>query len=163
MIVKNNIIRNKWSEEHIDYLKGAYLQGCSLKRIADKLNRSVSAINKTLARHNLRTHRTMARAPRLEHPGAKQIQTQRNIGIHLRKKNSQDVKFILAQCRQEVSIEGVIFWLKSQGIFVVKSLNDVYYEVNGLPLNEQQILYKANLLREELHLPIFWVSGVTHL
>jgi hypothetical protein len=49
------------------------------------------------------------------------------------------------------------------GLFVKKSTNDAYYEVNGCPMNEQQILYKANLLREELNLPIFWVSGITHM
>jgi IS30 family transposase len=163
MIVRYNNIRNKWSEEHITYLKRAYLQGCPLKRIAERLDRSVSAINKTLARHNLRTHRKREGAPPLIQPALKLVTNQRSIGTFIQKKVATELKQHLMNSRHEVSIEGVIFWLKSQKVLVNKSTNDIYYEVNGCPMSEQQLLYKANLLREELRLPIFLVSGITHM
>ena len=160
--MNKNIIRNKWTEEHISYLKMAYLHGSPLKQIASKLNRSVSAINKVLARHNLRTHSKMERLPRLLRPTSHQLQQKRNLGASIRKRKVRNLALLIGENRQEVSFERVLFWLKTQNISVTKSANDIYYEVNGRPMNEQQILYQANLLREQLHLPIFWVRGITH-
>lgn len=157
-----HVIRNKWTEEQISYLKMAYLQGLPLKKIASKLNRSVSAINKILARHNLRTHSKMERLPALPHPKAHQLQQRKNLGTHIRKKNAEKLRLLFANHRQDVSFERVIYWLWSQNISIFKSLTDVYYEVDGRPMNEQQILYQANILREQLKLPIFWVKGVTY-
>lgn len=159
--MNKHIIRNKWTEEHISYLKMAYLKGSSLKKIALKLNRSVSAINKVLARHNLRTHSKMERNPILTHPTANQIQQKKNLGARVRKGNFQNMRFLFADQRQEVPFERVVYWLNTQRVSVVKSTSDVYYEVDGQPKNKQQILYQANLLREQLHLPIFWVKEVT--
>ena len=104
----------------------------------------------------------MERLPRLLHPTSQQIQQKRNIGSNLRKRKIRNLLLLIGDDRQEVSFERVLFWLKTQNMSVTKSLNDVYYEVNGRPMNEQQILYQANLLREQHHLPIFWVKGITH-
>ena len=154
--------RSKWTEEHISYLKTAYLQGSSLKKIAVRLNRSVSAINKVLARHNLRTHSKMSRLPTLSSPTTHASQKTRILDAHIRKRNMKKLKFILPECRQEVSIERVIYWLKAQNVSVTKSSKDSYYEVDGCPKNAQQILYKANVMREQQKLPVFWVKGVSH-
>lgn len=157
MIMNKGIIRNKWTEEHITYLKMEYLQGSSLKKIAMKLNRSVSAINKVLARHNLRTHSKMERIP---------IITMRSNNHVIRKKmlraRNRNKGIPVDQQRQEVPFEGVLYWLMTQNIHVKKSSSDVYYEMYGRPMNKQQILFQANLLREQLHLPIFWVQHVTY-
>lgn len=155
-------MRNKWTEENITYLKMAYLQGWSLKKMASGLNRSVSAINKVLARHNLRTHSKMERLPALPKPTSRQLQYRKNLGSYIRKRNTHKLRDRFETYQQEVSFERVIYWLWSQNISVIKSPKDVYYEVNGRPVNEQQILYQANLLREQLQLPIFLVKDVTY-
>ena len=51
--------------------------------------------------------------------------------------------------------------MRLEGIPVLKSKSDVYYEVEGYPKTKAQILYIANLRREQLHLPVFFVKGVT--
>ena len=157
-----NVIWNKWTEEHLSYLKMAYLQGFPLKQIALKLNRSVSAINKVLARHNLRTQSKMERLPTLPRPTIHQLQQKRKLGAHIRKRNTRKLKAFITDHRQEVFLEYVIYWLKTHSISVIKSTMDIYYEVDGCPKNEQQILYMANVLREQLQLPLFWVKGVTY-
>lgn len=153
--------RNRWSDEQLSFLKIAYLDGSPLKKIATKLNRSVSAINKVLARHNLRTHSKLERIPTLSKPTLQQIQRKRSLGTQIRQKNIQNKELIESNHRQEVPFERVIYWLQTQRIYVFKSPADVYYEMNGKPKNKQQILYQANLLREQLHLPIFVVKDVT--
>ena len=160
--MSNSIIRNKWTEEQLSYLKTAYLQGTPLKRIATKLNRTVSAINKTLARHHLRTDSKMERRSCLSQPTRLPLKQKRALGAFIRKQSISKSKLSVIDHRQETSIETVIYWLINQNISVTRSKNDVYYEVNGCPMNEQQILYKANVLREQFQLPIFWVKGVTH-
>jgi transposase len=161
--MRKNVIRIRWSEEQLTYLKVEYLQGSPLKKIATKLNRSVSAINKVLARHNLRTHSKLERFPTLPRPTLQQIQQKRRLGTLIRQKNMQNNRNSLRESfyRQEVPFERVVYWLQTQRIYVFKSPADVYYEMDGKPKNKQQILYQANLLREQLHLPIFWVNDVT--
>lgn len=158
MIVDNNVIRNKWTEEHISYLKKAYLQGSPLKQIASKLNRSVSAINKVLARHNLRTHSKMEPSKRPFQAASQNLLPKKS----LRSPKTNRLIFLKETNRLEVPFERVLYWLKSQNIAISKSKNDVYYEIDGIPRNEQQILYQANLLREQFQLPMFWVRGITH-
>jgi IS30 family transposase len=160
--MSKDVLRNKWTEEHISYLKMAYLDGTSLKTIAGKLNRSVSAVNKVLARHNLRTHSKLERMPHLnpltnKPSSSKKVKRHQNSNRNIQSKNS-----IAENYRHEVSFEGVIYWLTTQQVYVEKSKNDVYYELQGRPMTKQQILYHANLLREQLHLPIFWVQDVTY-
>jgi hypothetical protein len=156
-------IRNRWTEENINYLKLAYLQGLPLKLIASKLNRSVSAINKVLARRNLRTHSKMAHLPSLPRPTSDQIQKKRDLGAKIRKKNARIVKFLRSDYRQWVLFERVLYWLKTQKITVIKSEMETYYEVDGYPKSKLQILFIANLRREEQKLPVFYVKGVTRL
>lgn len=156
-------LRNKWTEENINYLKTAYLQGSPLKRIASQLNRSVTAINKVLARHNLRTHTRIERIQSLPHKKNNKLPQKKPLGTQSRKKVAQTVKFINPDDRHWVLFERVLSWMRSQKISVMKSDRDIYYEVNGYPKNEQQILLIANLLREQQHLPIFFVKGVTCL
>ena len=152
-----NKIRKKWTEENINYLKTAYLQGSPLKKIAAKLNRSVSAVNKILARHNLRTHSRMERLPSLADPMQKAKSAAKN-----RKKNIQKTKRFCAESQQWVLFERVLSWLKAQKVPVIKSNLDVYYEINGFPKSKHQILFMANVLREQRQLPIFFVKGVTN-
>lgn len=156
-----NTFRNKWTDENITYLKTAYLEGLPLKTIAEKLNRSVSAVNKVLDRHNLRTHSRMERFPTLPRPTVQQIERKRKLGAQTRKNNVQRIKFLCEDSEQWVLFEQVLRWLRTQKISVIKSNADVYYELNGIPKNKQQILFAANLLREERQLPIFFVKGVT--
>jgi hypothetical protein len=155
-------IRNKWTAENIHYLKTAYLRGLPLKQIAVQLNRSVSGINKVLDRYHLRTRSTLQRLPSLPSPTARPLQPKRKLGAQTRKKNIQKIKFPCEDARRWVLFECVLYWLRSQRIPVMKSDSDVYYEVNGFPKNEQQILLIANLLREQHQLPIFFVEGVTN-
>lgn len=150
---KNN---TKWTEENINYLKIAYSQGASLKKIATQLNRSVSAINKTLARYNLRPHAKMSRSLPTSHSVKPQ---QKDKG---RTYSAQQVKQFHIDTRQWVPFESVLFWLRKQKVFVHKSTSGTYYEVNGFPKNKQQILLMANILREQNQLPIFFVKGVTN-
>lgn len=152
-----NKIRKKWTEENIKDLKTAYLQGSSLKKIAAKLNRSVSAVNKILARHNLRTHNRMECLPSLAEPVQKQKSAAKN-----RKKNPQEIKRFCVESRQWVLFERVLSWLRAQKVSVIKSDLDVYYEINGFPKSKHQILLMANVLREQHQLPIFFVKGVTN-
>lgn len=154
-------IRNKWTEENISYLKTAYLQGLSLKQIAATLNRSVSAVNKTLARYKLRTHSKMDRFPSLSRPTAQQLQQKRNLGTQIRKQNKKKGINAQSDYREWALFERVINWMRLEGIPVLKSKSDVYYEVEGYPKTKAQILYIANLRREQLHLPVFFVKGVT--
>lgn len=158
----NNVIRNKWTEEHISYLKKAYLQGSPLKQIASKLNRSVSAINKVLARHNLRTHSKMEHSSSSYQATSQQIIPKKSLENKNRSLQPNRLIFLKESNRLEVPFEHVLNWLKSQNISILKSKNDVYYEVDGIPRNQQQILYQANLLREQFQLPMFWVRGITH-
>jgi hypothetical protein len=104
----------------------------------------------------------MERIPTLQPPTADQIRQKRNLGAQVRKRNFRNLRFLFADQRQEVSFERVIYWLKTQSVSIIKSTSDVYYVVDGQPKTKQQILYQANLLREQLHLPIFWVKGVTY-
>ena len=158
----NNVIRNKWTEEHISYLKKAYLQGAPLKQIASTLNRSVSAINKVLARHNLRTHSKMEHSSSPFHTASQHHLPKKSLENKSRPPKANRLIFLKESNRLEVPFERVLYWLKSQNIAITKSKSDVYYEVYGIPRNEQQILYQANLLREQFQLPIFWVRGITH-
>ncbi|MCE3230306.1 MAG: hypothetical protein K0R76_1062 [Alphaproteobacteria bacterium] len=154
--------RNKWTEENIYYLKTAYLEGASLKEIAGQLQRSVSAVNKALERHHLRTHNRMERLPALPRPTVQQIQQKKRLEAQKRQESLRKVKFHWAHLRKCVSFEHVLLWLRTQKIFVTKSTSDVYYEMNGIPNTQHQILLKANVLREQHHLPIFQVKGVTN-
>ncbi len=155
-------MRNKWTEENINYLKEAYLQGFPLKQIAAKLDRTVSAINKVLARYKLRTHSKMGRLPSLSRPTARQLQQKRNLGTQIRKKNRQKKILFRPDYRQWVLFESVVSWMRTEGISIIKSGSDVYYEVDGYPKNKAQILHMANLRREQLQLPIFFVRGITN-
>ncbi len=155
--MSKNKIRKKWTEENINYLKTAYLQGSPLKKIAAQLNRSVSAVNKTLARHNLRTNSKMERLPSLADPAQKQKPAAKN-----RKKNTQEAKRFRTGPQQWVLFERVLSWLRAQQVPVIKSNLDVYYEINGFPKSKHQILFMANVLREQHQLPIFFVKGVTN-
>lgn len=155
-------MRNKWTEENIDYLKIAYLKGSPLKQMAAKLDRTVSAISKALTRFELRTQTKKARFPSLSRPTLLQLQQRRNLGTRIRQKNRKGRANFLSDYRGEVLFEYVIYWMRSEGISVIKSKSDVYYEVNGIPKNPAQILLIANEKREELKLPIFYVKGITH-
>lgn len=157
------ITRNKWTEEKINYLTIAYLQGAPLKQIAFQLDRSVSAINKVLARYKLRTHSKMDHLPSLPCPTANQLEKKKNLGAQIRKRNRRKRSNILQDYREWVHFERVVNWLRAQGISIFKSSFDVYYEIDGYPKNKAQILYLANLRREQLKLPIFLVKGVTYL
>ncbi len=152
-----NKIRKKWTQENINYLKAAYLQGSPLKKIAAQLNRSVSSVNKTLARHNLRTHTRMERIPSLAAPAQKQKPAAKN-----KKKNTYEAKRFCGKSQQWVIFDRVVSWLRSQKVSVIKSNLDVYYEINGFPKSKHQILFMANVLREQHQLPIFFVKGVTN-
>lgn len=156
------ITRNKWTKENINYLTIAYLQGAPLKQIAFQLDRSVSAINKVLARYKLRTHNKIDHLPSLPRPTAHQLQKKRNLGAQIRKRNREKKSNIRPDYREWVHFERVINWLGTQGISILESQFDVYYEIEGYPKNKAQILYIANLRREQLQLPIFFVKGVTH-
>lgn len=155
-------MRNKWTEENISYLKEAYLQGFPLKQIAAKLDRSVSAINKVLARYKLRTHSKMTPHPSLSRPTARQLKQKRDLGTQIRKKNKKKNPLFCPDYRQWVLFECVVRWMETEGMSIVKSEFDVYYEVDGYPKNKAQILYIANKRREQLQLPIFFVRGVTN-
>lgn len=145
----------KWTEENLEYLKTAYLQGSPLKQIASKLNRSVSAINKVLARHHLRTQARIEKTSYLRH-SIPSLSFKKSKSNHYQRVNS-----LYPDHRLWVPFAQVLLWLKSQNIFVTKSKSDIYYEVNGYPKNQQQILYIANYQRDEQQLPPFFVRGVT--
>jgi predicted DNA-binding protein YlxM (UPF0122 family) len=154
--------RDKWTEENINYLKTAYLEGASLKEIAEQLKRSVSAVNKALERHHLRTHNRVERLPTLLRPTVQQLQQKRSLGAQKRQDPTGKAEVHWGNFRKSVSFEHVLLWLRTQKIFVTKSISDVYYEVNGIPNTHHQILLKANVLREQHRLPIFQVKGVTN-
>jgi transposase len=160
--MNTQITRSKWTEESISYLTIAYLQGAPLKQIAFQLDRSVSAINKVLARYKLRTHNKMDHLPFMSRPTPSQLQKKRNLEAQIRKKNRERKSNIRPDYREWVHFERVINWLKAQDISILKSQVNDYYEIEGYPKNKAQILYIANLRREQLHLPIFFVKGVTH-
>ncbi len=143
-------------------MKEAYLQGFPLKQIAAKLDRSVSAINKVLARYKLRTHSKMVPLPSLSRPTVRQLQQKRNLGTQIRKKNKKKKYLFRPDYRQWVLFESVVCWMRTEGISIVKPESDVYYEVDGYPKNKAQVLHMANLRREELQLSIFFVRGVTN-
>lgn len=153
--------RKKWTEENITYLQTAYLEGSSLKKIAAQLNRSVSAINKALSRHKLRTQNKIEylnlSPHRLTHYS---FQGKKYLIIRTRKKNTSKIKSFEIDHREWVSFPHVIGWLQQEGISVIKSATDVYYEVNGYPKSKEQILLIANLRREQKKLPIFFVKDL---
>jgi|GEM_PF-2480035 len=153
--------RKKWTEENINYLKTAYLLGLPLKQIAAKSGRSVSAINKILDRYKLRTHSRMVRFPSFTRLTAYQLQQTQNLGVQTRKKNKEQRPNILSNYREWVPFEYVIRWMKEEGMSVIKSEFDTYYEIDGYPKNKAQILSIANSRRNQLQLPIFLVEGIT--
>lgn len=155
-------IRKKWSEEHINYLKKAYLQGLPLKKIALTLNRTPSAINKVLKRYQLRSHIRLRLLSSLSHPKVPPSPKKRIIRSVKRKSIPGRIKLLYRESRQWVSFERVLFWLKSQNIIVVKSKSDTYYEINGFPKTKHQVLLFANQLRDQHQLPVFLVPGVTN-
>ncbi|MBM3468481.1 MAG: hypothetical protein FJX71_03515 [Alphaproteobacteria bacterium] len=161
--MKKQKMRNKWTKENLNYLKNAYIQGSPLKQIAANLDRSVSAVNKVLARYNFRTHQRINFLPTLPLPTPHQIQQKKDIGAKIRKINSDAIKFFHPDHRQWVLFDSVVLWLREQKIFVIKSRNDNYYEINGYPKSKEQILFIANLCREQQQLPAFFVKGVTYL
>jgi len=160
--MNTQIIRNKWTDENISYLKKAYLQGLPLKQIAATLDRSVSAINKALARHKLRTHRKSSLFTSLPHPTAHQLQQRRNLGTQIRKRNKKKKTNVWSGYREWTLFERVLNWMRAEGICVFKSKFDAYYEIDGYPKTKAQILYIANLRREGLQLPVFFVKGITY-
>lgn len=155
-------IRKKWTEENLNYLRTAYLLGLPLKQIAAKSGRSVTAINKILDRYKLRTHSRMVRFPSLPRPTMDQLQKKQNLGLQIRKKNTEQETNILSGYREWVPFEHVIRWMKEEGIAVSKSKSDAYYEVDGYPKNKAQTLSIANLRRNQLQLSIFLVEGITY-
>lgn len=155
-------IRKKWTEENLNYLRTAYLLGLPLKKIAANSGRSVSAINKILDRYKLRTHSKMVRFSSLLRPTVDQLQKKQNLGVQIRKKNREQKANTLADYREWVPFEHVVRWMKKEGISVIKSKSDAYYEVDGHPKNKAQTLSIANLRRGQLQLPIFLVEGITY-
>jgi len=120
--MKKSVLRKKWSEEQLSYLKEEYLQGSSLKKIATTLNRSVSAINKVLARHNLRTHSKLERLPDLHYPTLQQIQQKRELGTQLRqqsiKKKSLQDRYIV----KKYPLRGWFIGCKPKGFMFLNHL-----------------------------------------
>jgi hypothetical protein len=128
------------------------------------LNRSVSAINKALARYQLRTHSKTNRFSSLSRPTALQLLQKRYLGAQIRNTNKKKKNTAWSEDHREwVLFEAVINWMKAEGISVVKSKFDAYHEVDGYPKTKAQTLYIANLRREQLQLPIFFAKGVTCL
>ena len=160
--MRNQNLRNKWTEENISYLKFEYLQGSPLKQIAARLNRSVSAINKVLARHNLRTHSRMERPPSLLRPSAMEIKKKKLEGMRLRVEKPTSSAFYNTEFRRWVLFEQVLCWMESQKIKVIKNDYEGYYEIDGFPKRKYQVLILANSLREQKQLPIFFVDGITY-
>jgi hypothetical protein len=85
------------------------------------------------------------------------------VGARIRKKTPPAASFLNDEYRRWVIFERVIGWMESQNVSVSKSVNDVYYEIDGFPKSKQQILAMANALREQQNLPIFFVEGITYM
>ena len=154
-------ITGKWSPENIEYLRISYLKGHSLKYMSAHLNRSISAINKVLARHNLRTPVNTESLPSL--PGRVPAAPKQKPVKKAEKPAGEVRKFraLLPDCRYWKSFTCVIRWLRSQNITITKAGHEDFYVVRGYPKNKQQVLFFANLMRDEQQLPPFFVEGVT--
>jgi hypothetical protein len=153
----------KWTSENLDYLKIAYLKGVPLKKMAAKLHRSVSAINKILTRHNFRTTNRVDYPPFIMRKSKSKGVVKKLLEKQgaIRKTDSQIMGSLPPDDRFWTPFTDVIRWLRQNNIPIIKSSTDTYYEVRGIPKSRKQVLYMANVMREEQFLPVFWVKNIT--
>ena len=156
----------KWTSENLNYLKTAYLKGIPLKKMAAELDRSVSAINKVLSRHNFRTTTRLDYPSfitcRLKPKGAvKNLPENQGVIKKTAMNHSQIKRPLLPDHRSWTPFIDVIRWLRQNNVPIIKSSTGAYYEVRGVPKSRKQVLYMANVMREEKFLPVFWVNDVT--
>ena len=147
------IKRQTWTQEEIELLTAFYLKGDRLKNIAKNLNRSPTAINKTLNRFNIRKTK---------------IHSNSNIT------SSKPIKESKPHHKKEptehwVTFHKVLQWLEMNQVHVIKNakligedrMDQRVYSLDDKRVTPAQVLIFANQLRLTRGKEIFLVEEVT--
>ena len=147
------IKRQTWTQEEIDLLTIFYLKGDRLKNIAKNLNRSPTAINKTLNRFNIR-----------------KIKIHSNSNITASKPLKESKPHHKKEPTEHwVTFHKVLQWLEMNQIYVIKNarlsgadpMDQRVYSLEGRRVTPAQVLIFANQLRVTRGKEIFLVEEVT--
>lgn len=147
-----------WTKERLDELETLYHQGLTLPQLAQKLQGTISGINKVLTRYAVRT----------QHQKPERLRKMDTLNI--------DIK------REYMPWDDLCQWLFNAGIILAPAPNPhqecfvlrvrpsakaqfrhilAYPPFNNPWVNAHQILILANRIRNHFHLPPFLVDGLT--
>jgi hypothetical protein len=133
--------------------------------MAAKLDRTVSAINKILSRHNFRTTQRIDYSLNITYKSSSRMRMKKLPKRHDSSPQTLDSSQIIGSLPPDhrfwTPFIEVMRWLRQNNIPIIKSPMGAYYEVKGIPRSKEQVLCIANTMREEQCLPIFWVKGIT--
>lgn len=162
-----------WTQEEINTLRSAFLQGQRIKQIASILGKTPTALNKALSRFGIRNTAPPKRYQWLSNSIPSQIIKTKEIKVQQQptpiKSKKKSLRLRLRDCSIWVPLSNIVRYLKDKGILseIIPTPNSplskegrIYFLHSRLATPSQLIL-RANELRLEEKKPIFLVEGVT--
>lgn len=160
----------EWSANDISKARSYFLNGFTVKEIAQELGRTPSATNKALSRFGIRLKKFNCNTPD-RNDNEMALQPNEKSGLSLRAPSLKAPSFAPDVLRKElenwVSFLRVCEYLSGQNICLYElssphtKLEHRQFRVDAQTLSARQLLMLANKIRTDNHMKAFFVKGLS--